>query len=84
MGHVGEAFGKGDLIQRLPGYAAIGHTRYATAGGYAIRNVQPMFADLDGGRHRHRPQRQPDQLPDPAPPAGRRGRDLPVDLATAR
>ena len=49
MGHVGEAFGKGDLTARLPGYAAIGHTRYATAGGHAIRNVQPMFADLDGG-----------------------------------
>ena len=49
MGHVGDAFGKGDLTLRLTGYAAIGHTRYATAGGHAIRNVQPMFADLDGG-----------------------------------
>ena len=49
MGHVGEAFGADDLVNRLPGYAAIGHTRYATAGGHALRNVQPMFADIDGG-----------------------------------
>ena len=49
MGHVGDAFGKGDLVSRLPGYAAVGHTRYATAGGHAIRNVQPMFADLETG-----------------------------------
>ena len=49
MGHVGEAFGQDDLVKRLPGYAAIGHTRYATAGGSAIRNVQPMFADLESG-----------------------------------
>ena len=49
LGHVGEAFGQDDLVQRLPGYAAVGHTRYATAGGHAIRNVQPMFADLESG-----------------------------------
>jgi amidophosphoribosyltransferase len=49
MGHVGEAFGGADLTQRLPGEAAIGHTRYSTAGGSFIRNVQPMFADLDSG-----------------------------------
>ena len=49
MGHVGEAFGQEDLVRRLPGYAAIGHTRYATSGGSAIRNVQPMFADLEAG-----------------------------------
>ncbi len=49
MGHVGEAFGQSNLVDRLPGYAAIGHTRYATAGGSAIRNVQPMFADLEAG-----------------------------------
>lgn len=49
MGHVGEAFKGADLVQRLPGAAAIGHTRYSTAGGSFIRNVQPMFADLDSG-----------------------------------
>jgi amidophosphoribosyltransferase len=47
MGHVGDAFGGSDLIDRLPGHSAIGHTRYSTSGGSFIRNVQPMFADLD-------------------------------------
>jgi amidophosphoribosyltransferase len=49
MGLVAEAFGKGDVVERLPGHSAIGHTRYSTAGGSFIRNVQPMFADLDSG-----------------------------------
>ncbi len=49
MGHVGDAFTGSDLVQRLPGSMAIGHTRYSTAGGAGIRNVQPMFADLETG-----------------------------------
>ncbi len=49
MGRVGDAFAGSDLIKRLPGDAAIGHTRYATAGASVIRNVQPMFADLETG-----------------------------------
>jgi len=49
MGHVGDAFTGPDLVERLPGQSAIGHTRYSTAGGSFIRNVQPMFADLEGG-----------------------------------
>ena len=48
MGLVGDSFG-GDVSARLPGRAAIGHTRYSTAGGSFIRNVQPMFADLEAG-----------------------------------
>jgi amidophosphoribosyltransferase len=49
MGQVGDAFGGGPLSDRLPGNSAIGHTRYSTAGGSFIRNVQPMFADLEAG-----------------------------------
>ncbi|HKR89229.1 MAG TPA: amidophosphoribosyltransferase [Phenylobacterium sp.] len=49
MGQVGDAFGGGSLADRLPGRCAIGHTRYSTAGGSFIRNVQPMFADLESG-----------------------------------
>ena len=49
MGHVGDAFAGPDLVERLPGNSAIGHTRYSTAGGSFIRNVQPMFADLEAG-----------------------------------
>jgi amidophosphoribosyltransferase len=49
MGQVGDAFGGGGLAERMPGGHAIGHTRYSTAGGSFIRNVQPMFADLESG-----------------------------------
>ena len=49
MGQVAEAFGGPGVAQRLPGRAAVGHTRYATAGASVLRNVQPMFADLDTG-----------------------------------
>ncbi|MDP2117939.1 MAG: amidophosphoribosyltransferase [Brevundimonas sp.] len=49
MGLVGDAFGGSDLSDRLPGSAAVGHTRYSTAGGSFLRNIQPMFADLDQG-----------------------------------
>jgi amidophosphoribosyltransferase len=49
MGLVGDVFTGPDLVQRLPGSSAIGHTRYSTAGGSFIRNVQPMFADLESG-----------------------------------
>lgn len=49
MGHVGDAFGGSDLVTRMPGAMAIGHTRYSTAGGSFLRNVQPMFADLEAG-----------------------------------
>ncbi|WP_374274006.1 amidophosphoribosyltransferase [Brevundimonas sp.] len=49
QGLVGEAFGGADLVDRLPGDAAVGHTRYSTSGGSFLRNIQPMFADLDTG-----------------------------------
>src|SRR5579863_2711392 len=49
MGHVADAFSGGDLGERLPGGCAIGHTRYSTAGASVLRNVQPMFADLEAG-----------------------------------
>ncbi len=48
-GLVGDVFTGADLVNRLQGHAAIGHTRYSTSGGSFIRNVQPMFADLDSG-----------------------------------
>lgn len=49
LGLVGDNFSGGDVPKRLPGYAAIGHTRYATQGGAVLRNVQPLFADLSTG-----------------------------------
>nr|WP_304220301.1 amidophosphoribosyltransferase [Fredinandcohnia onubensis] len=41
-GLVNEVFGNGQLEQ-LEGNAAIGHVRYATAGGGGIQNVQPLL-----------------------------------------
>lgn len=41
VGLVNEVFGHGELEQ-LNGKAAIGHVRYATAGGGGFENVQPL------------------------------------------
>ena len=49
MGLVGESFTGTDLPDRLPGRSAIGHNRYSTQGKPAVRNIQPIFADLAGG-----------------------------------
>ena len=48
-GLVGDHFSKEATIARLQGAAAIGHVRYATTGETILRNVQPLFAELDGG-----------------------------------
>jgi amidophosphoribosyltransferase len=49
MGHVGEIFASKEVIAGLPGSAALGHVRYATTGEVALRNVQPLFADIELG-----------------------------------
>jgi amidophosphoribosyltransferase len=49
MGHVGDIFGTTKSIEALPGHSAIGHVRYATTGDVVIRNVQPLYAELDFG-----------------------------------
>ena len=50
VGLVGDNFTRPDVISRLKGSRAIGHTRYSTTGGAGLRNVQPLFAELaDGG-----------------------------------
>ncbi|MDE2030495.1 MAG: class II glutamine amidotransferase, partial [Alphaproteobacteria bacterium] len=49
LGHVGENFSADSVVARLQGTAAIGHTRYATTGETALRNVQPLFADFAFG-----------------------------------
>ena len=49
-GHVAGNFDKDEVIRALPGRTAIGHVRYSTTGSSAMRNVQPLFAELaDGG-----------------------------------
>ena len=49
LGQVGDNFGDKEVINRLPGAAAIGHNRYATSGETVLRNVQPLFADFESG-----------------------------------
>jgi amidophosphoribosyltransferase len=49
MGHVAGNFDKDDVIRRLAGDAGIGHVRYSTTGETALRNVQPLFAELASG-----------------------------------
>jgi amidophosphoribosyltransferase len=49
MGLVGDHFSNHATIDRLPGHAAIGHVRYSTTGETILRNVQPLFAELDSG-----------------------------------
>ena len=49
MGLVGDHFSSRATIERLPGTAAVGHVRYSTTGETILRNVQPLFAELDTG-----------------------------------
>jgi amidophosphoribosyltransferase len=49
LGLVGDIFGEGNVIKQLQGDMAIGHTRYSTTGKPNLRNVQPLFADLEFG-----------------------------------
>ena len=49
LGLVGDTFSRRDVIDRLPGNAAVGHVRYSTTGETVLRNVQPLFAELNGG-----------------------------------
>lgn len=39
-----------DVIESLPGHAAIGHTRYSTAGDSAKLNAQPFLVDCSKGQ----------------------------------
>ncbi|MBX9729348.1 MAG: amidophosphoribosyltransferase [Sphingopyxis sp.] len=49
MGHVAGNFDSEDVIRTLGGTNAVGHVRYSTTGASALRNVQPLFADLSSG-----------------------------------
>ncbi|MGE3150216.1 MAG: amidophosphoribosyltransferase, partial [Pseudorhodoplanes sp.] len=49
MGLVGDTFSRREVIDRLPGTSAIGHVRYSTTGETILRNVQPLFAELNAG-----------------------------------
>ena len=49
LGLVGDTFSRREVIERLPGSTAVGHVRYSTTGATILRNVQPLFAELNAG-----------------------------------
>ncbi len=49
LGLVSDQFSDAKTLDALPGNAVIGHTRYSTQGDTVMRNVQPLYADLDRG-----------------------------------
>jgi amidophosphoribosyltransferase len=49
MGEVEEIF-RPEVLAKLPGTAAIGHTRYSTAGDTNLANAQPIAVDCSKGK----------------------------------
>jgi amidophosphoribosyltransferase len=49
LGHVQEIFTP-QVLAHLPGPAAIGHTRYSTAGDNVLINAQPLMIDCNKGK----------------------------------
>jgi amidophosphoribosyltransferase len=49
LGLVGDSYTDPRVLAKLPGSATIGHVRYSTTGETILRNVQPLFAELDAG-----------------------------------
>ena len=48
MGEVADIFTE-DVLAKLPGHLAIGHTRYSTSGDSAVLNAQPIVVDCNKG-----------------------------------
>ena len=49
MGHVAGNFDRDEIMSALRGQVACGHVRYSTTGETALRNVQPLYAELATG-----------------------------------
>ena len=49
MGQVSDVFSNKEIIPKLIGRLSIGHNRYGTTGESALKNVQPLFSELDFG-----------------------------------
>jgi amidophosphoribosyltransferase len=49
LGHVADNFSSEQVVARLKGHAALGHVRYSTTGDTILRNVQPLYAELEFG-----------------------------------
>ncbi len=49
LGSVSEVFGNSETIKKLKGCSSIGHNRYGTTGETALKNVQPLFSEINTG-----------------------------------
>ena len=49
LGLVADNFSSEQVVARLKGPAALGHVRYSTTGDTVLRNVQPLYAELEFG-----------------------------------
>ena len=49
LGHVAGNFDDESVVSQLKGETACGHVRYSTTGETALRNVQPLYAELASG-----------------------------------
>src|SRR5262249_50275870 len=49
LGLGGDTFSRPDGIGRLPRTMAVGHRRHSATGATLLRNVQPLFAELNAG-----------------------------------
>ncbi len=49
LGHVEDCFGNEAIIRKLKGNRSVGHVRYSTTGETLLRNVQPLFAEMEFG-----------------------------------
>ncbi len=49
MGQVSDVFSNKEIISKLIGKISIGHNRYGTTGESALKNVQPLFSEINLG-----------------------------------
>lgn len=49
MGQVSDVFSNKDILLKLTGNISVGHNRYGTTGESALKNVQPLFSEINIG-----------------------------------
>ncbi len=49
MGQVSDVFSNKDILLKLSGNISVGHNRYGTTGESALKNVQPLFSEINIG-----------------------------------
>ncbi len=49
MGQVSDVFSNKEILNKLSGNISVGHNRYGTTGESALKNVQPLFSEINIG-----------------------------------